>query len=84
MIPMWTSFTEQALQEPAVTIIIESCLWQNTALFIYMSHCAVDEIVALNQQQAERSWAWGIGVSTFEHFGGGVGGVRTNPLCTMW
>lgn len=62
MIPMWTSFTEQALQEPAVTIIIESCLWQNTALFIYMSHCAVDEIVALNQQQAQA-------LAPLSHFG---------------
>lgn len=52
MIPLWRSFTEQALPEPTVTLI-ESRLWQNTALFMYMSNCAVDEIVELNQQQAQ-------------------------------
>jgi thymidylate kinase len=52
MIPLWTRFAEQALQEPVITLI-ESRLWQNTALFMYMSNCTVDEIVDLNIQQAQ-------------------------------
>lgn len=52
MIPLWTSFARQALQEPTVTLI-ESRLWQNTALFMYMSNCTVDEIAELNRQQAQ-------------------------------
>lgn len=43
MIPLWTDFVQQAMQEPAVTII-ESRLWQNTALFMYMSNWATCDI----------------------------------------
>ncbi len=52
MIPLWTGFTAQTLQEPLITLI-ESRLWQNTALFMYMSNCTVDEIAELNRQQAQ-------------------------------
>ena len=49
MIPLWSSFTEHAVQEPIVTII-ESRLWQNTALFMYMSNCEAGEIIHFNHQ----------------------------------
>jgi hypothetical protein len=49
MIPLWSNFAEKSLQEPIVTII-ESRLWQNTALFMYMSNCEVDQIIQFNQQ----------------------------------
>lgn len=46
--PLWRTFTEQALQDPAVTII-EGRLWQNTALFMYMAEYSVEDIVNLHQ-----------------------------------
>jgi hypothetical protein len=49
VIPLWEAFVEQATQEPAITII-ESRLWQNTAMFMYMGGCDTDEIFTLNQQ----------------------------------
>jgi hypothetical protein len=49
MIPLWAGFVDQAVQEQVVTII-ESRLWQNTALFMYMSNCEVDEIIQFNAQ----------------------------------
>jgi len=48
-IPLWRTFAERAAQESKVTII-ESRLWQNTALFMLMSNVGVDEIVDFNQQ----------------------------------
>jgi hypothetical protein len=49
MVPLWTNFVQHALQEPIVTII-ESRLWQNTALFMYMSEVDPEEIVRFSQQ----------------------------------
>jgi hypothetical protein len=46
--PLWKTFTEQAQQDPTVTII-ESRLWQNTALFMFMSEYPVAEIIQLHQ-----------------------------------
>jgi thymidylate kinase len=52
MIPLWTSFAEHAMQESVVTII-ESRLWQNTALFMFMSNIEVEEIVQFNEQMGQ-------------------------------
>jgi hypothetical protein len=41
--PLWANFVKNALCEPTITII-ESRLWQNTALFMYMSECSIKEI----------------------------------------
>ena len=49
MLPLWSSFTERAMQEPIVTII-ESRLWQNTALFMFMSNREVEDILQFSQQ----------------------------------
>lgn len=46
--PLWKTFTEQALRDPTVTII-ESRLWQNTALFTLMSEYPMAEIIQLQQ-----------------------------------
>jgi len=45
---MWAEFVEQALQERIVTIF-ESRLWQNTALFMFMSEYPIDEIIKVHQ-----------------------------------
>jgi hypothetical protein len=52
LIPLWQRFTAQAVQEPTATLL-ESRLWQNTALFMYMGECPIEEIVELNRQQAQ-------------------------------
>jgi hypothetical protein len=44
MMPLWTNFVNRAIQESKITIL-ESRLWQNTALFMYMSECSVEEII---------------------------------------
>jgi hypothetical protein len=49
MIPLWAIFTKHATQSPTVTII-ECRLWQNTALFMYMSEVDVEEILKFSQQ----------------------------------
>jgi len=46
--PLWKVFVEKALQAPTVTII-ESRLWQNTALFMYMDEYSVEDIIELHQ-----------------------------------
>lgn len=46
--PLWAAFVEQTLQENIVTII-ESRLWHNTALFMFMSEYPIDEIVGVHQ-----------------------------------
>ncbi len=46
--PLWRAFVEQALRDNIVTII-ESRLWQNTALFMFMSEFPVDEIIEVHQ-----------------------------------
>ena len=46
--PLWKVFVEKALQAPTVTII-ESRLWQNTALFMYMDEYSVEDILKLHQ-----------------------------------
>jgi hypothetical protein len=52
MVHLWANFTEQALLEPTVTVI-ESRLWQNTAMFMLMSECPVEEIFEFNCQVGE-------------------------------
>ena len=47
--PLWEAFVEGTLQAPTVTII-ESRLWQNTALFMLMAEYPVEQIVRLHQQ----------------------------------
>ena len=49
MVPLWATFVNEAAQEGSVTVI-ESRLWQNTALFMYMSEAAVTEILNFHQQ----------------------------------
>ena len=49
VMPLWLNFADGAGREPVVTII-ESRLWQNTALFMYMSECSLEEITSLNHQ----------------------------------
>jgi len=46
--PLWASFAEQTLQENVVSIV-ESRLWQNTLLFMFMSEYPIDEIVHVHQ-----------------------------------
>jgi hypothetical protein len=52
LVPLWLSFANIAIQEPIVTII-ESRLWQNTALFMYMSECEIKDIIHLTQQVSQ-------------------------------
>jgi hypothetical protein len=47
--PLWLSFVDRALQEPYVTLM-ESRLWQNTALFMYMSEWDAEDILLFGQQ----------------------------------
>jgi len=49
VLPLWRDFSAHALREPGVTII-ESRLWQNTGLYMYMSECPLVEILSFNQQ----------------------------------
>lgn len=49
ILPLWEKFAEHAIREPAITII-ESRLWQNTSMYMYMSECATDEIIRFNRQ----------------------------------
>ncbi len=42
--PLWAIFAEQARQKPTITII-ESRLWQNTAMFMFMNEHPVAEIM---------------------------------------
>ena len=49
MIPMWKAFVENAMLDPTVTII-ESRLWQNTSLFMYMSDYPAEDVVEYNKQ----------------------------------
>lgn len=46
--PLWIALTEQMLHEPTVAII-ESRLWQNTALFMFMSEYAMEAILKVHQ-----------------------------------
>lgn len=46
--PLWSAFKEQALRENFVTVI-ESRIWQNTALFMLMDEYPVDEILHVHQ-----------------------------------
>jgi hypothetical protein len=48
-VPLWRNFVNQAVPESIITII-ESRLWQNTALFMYMSEIEVEDILKFQQQ----------------------------------
>ena len=52
MIPLWERFVQQAAVSETITII-ESRLWQNTALFMYLSECPPESILAFNRQLAQ-------------------------------
>jgi hypothetical protein len=52
MIPLWSNYVEQAIKEPIVTVI-ESRLWQNTALFMYMSEWQAKDILQFNRQVSQ-------------------------------
>ena len=47
--PLWTDFAEQASKENDITVI-ESRLWQNTVLFMFMDDYPLDEIVEVHQR----------------------------------
>jgi hypothetical protein len=49
VVPLWQTFTAGALLQPAVTIL-ESRLWQNTTLFMYMCELSVEEILGFSRQ----------------------------------
>lgn len=49
MVHLWANFVQHAVRKSIVTII-ESRLWQNTALFMYMSENDIDDIIKFNQQ----------------------------------
>jgi len=46
--PLWKSFVEFILSEN-ILAVVESRLWQNTALFMYMSEYPIEEIVEVHQ-----------------------------------
>jgi hypothetical protein len=52
VVPLWERFAGQAVLEPGITII-ESRLWQNTAMFMYMGGCDVKEIYQFNEQVSQ-------------------------------
>ncbi len=52
MIPLWQDFTSRALPDPGVTIL-ESRLWQNTALYMFMSEVAPGEILQYYRRVCE-------------------------------
>ena len=49
MVPRWRAFTATAGADPAVNII-ESRLWQNTALFMVMSAYPAEEVLRYHRQ----------------------------------
>jgi thymidylate kinase len=49
MVHLWTNFVQQTAPKSIVTII-ESRLWQNTALFMHMSENDIDDIIKFNKQ----------------------------------
>lgn len=48
MVPRWRAFVDAALCDPTISII-ESRLWQNTALFMYMSAYPADAVLRYHQ-----------------------------------
>jgi thymidylate kinase len=51
LLPLWERFVRQAVEEPVITIM-ESRLWQNTAMYQTMGGHPLDEIIQLNQTVA--------------------------------
>lgn len=49
MIPLWRNFVEAVKGKPIITII-ESRLWQNTAMYMYMSECTIEQIAEFSRQ----------------------------------
>jgi len=49
MIPRWSDFVQRTLQEPFI-VIIESRLWQNTGLYMYMSENTADDILNFSRE----------------------------------
>jgi hypothetical protein len=49
VVPLWARLVEKALHDPDITII-ESRLWQNTAMYMHMGDRPLGEIIKLNQQ----------------------------------
>lgn len=50
--PLWAGFTAQAVRDDGVTII-ESRLWQNTALFMFMDEYPIDAIRGMQRSVSE-------------------------------
>ncbi len=53
LIPLWQSFLQDIVTSQTITIM-ESRLWQNTSLFMYMAEYPVEEIIEL-QDRVNRS-----------------------------
>ena len=49
MVPLWMEFVERARRETVVWIV-ESRLWQNTGLYMYMSGHDADEIIQFSRE----------------------------------
>jgi hypothetical protein len=49
LIPLWKSFLQDAVNDQTVTIM-ESRLWQNTSLFMYMAEHPIEEIIELQDR----------------------------------
>ena len=49
IIPLWESFLQDEVHDQNVTMV-ESRLWQNTALFMYMAEFPVGEIIELREK----------------------------------
>ncbi len=54
MVAAWRNFAKQAVDDGAVTII-ESRLWQNSAMFMYMSTFSEQDVHQFNQQGRQRT-----------------------------
>jgi hypothetical protein len=46
--PLWQTFVDHLMSEK-ILAVVESRLWQNTALFMYMSEYSIAEILAVHQ-----------------------------------
>lgn len=52
LLPLWEAFVRDTRQNQSITII-ESRLWQNTSLFMYMAEYPIEEIVELQERVNE-------------------------------
>ena len=52
LVPLWETFVREAQLDQGTTVM-ESRLWQNTSLFMYMAEYPIEEIVALQNRVNE-------------------------------